>query len=401
MINRSIESELLAALARFPAVALIGPRQVGKTTLARKIAAERPDTLYLDLERPSDLARVQEPELLLAPRCEQLVVIDEVQNAADLFPVLRALIDEHRVAGRFLLLGSASPVLINTSAESLAGRIRYLEMTPLTLAEIDVTPGSLRQLWLRGGFPDAYAAATDADSFEWREAFVRTYIERDIPNLGYRAPPQSLHRFWQMLAHWHGQIWNASTLAKSLDASPQTANRYLDLLCGAFVARRLSPFAANLGKRLIKAPKTYLRDSGLLHYLLNIIDIDHLEGNPVLGASWEGFVIEQVLACLAHREANFFRTSNGAELDLVLQLPGQPGRFGIEVKYSAAPRPSKGFWHTLDDLAIERAVIVYPGSETYPLEKRVTAWPARRIPELAKFLLNDRPPPFAPLAGGS
>jgi hypothetical protein len=199
MINRSIESELLAALARFPAVALIGPRQVGKTTLARKIAAGRPDTLYLDLERPSDLARVQEPELLLAPRCEQLVVIDEVQNAADLFPVLRALIDEHRVAGRFLLLGSASPVLINTSAESLAGRIRYLEMTPLTLAEIDVTPGSLRQLWLRGGFPDAYAAATDADSFEWREAFVRTYIERDIAS--GKCWPTGTARYG-MPAHW-------------------------------------------------------------------------------------------------------------------------------------------------------------------------------------------------------
>jgi predicted AAA+ superfamily ATPase len=387
MIDRHIESDLLSALDRFPAVGLIGPRQVGKTTLARKIAATRPDTLYLDLERPSDMARIREPELLLGPRCEQLVIIDEIQNAPALFPVLRALIDEHRVPGRFLLLGSASPVLINRSAESLAGRIRYLEMTPLTLAETGATPDNLRLSWLRGGFPDAYTAATDADAFEWQEAFVRTYVERDIPNPGYRVPPQSLHRFWQMLAHWHGQVWNASTLAKSLDASPQTANRYLDLLCGAFVARRLQPFTANLGKRLIKAPKTYLRDSGLLHYLLNIASLDQLEGHPVLGASWEGFVIEQILASLPHREANFFRTSNGAELDLVLQLPGQSIRHGIEVKYSAAPKPGKGFWHTLDDLAISRAVVIYPGNETYPLEKRVTAWPARRIPELADFLL--------------
>jgi predicted AAA+ superfamily ATPase len=388
MFSRSIEPTLLESLARFPAVALVGPRQVGKTTLAKRIAAGHPDSLYLDLERPSDLARIAEPELTLSPRAKQLVVIDEVQHAPSLFPVLRSLIDERRVPGRFLLLGSASPALINRSAESLPGRIRYLEMSPLTLAEVGASPAMLRRLWLRGGFPDALGADDDMTSFEWRQAFVRSYLERDIPNLGPRLPSQSLRRFWQMLSHWHGQLWNASALAKSLDASPQTANRYLDLFCDAFVARRLPPYSTNLGKRLIKAPKTYLRDSGILHYLLNIARLDDLEGHPALGASWEGFVIEQAIACLAPGEASFFRTANGAEIDLLVQLPGTPQRFAIEVKYSAAPKPSRGFWQAIDDLGIERAVVVYPGDETYPLDRRVNAWPAHRLPELSRHLLG-------------
>lgn len=382
MFARLIESRLIESLERFPAVALVGPRQVGKTTLARKIAAQQPDALYLDLELPSDLARLSEPELLLGPRREQLVVIDEVQHAPHLFPVLRALIDAHRVPGRFLLLGSAAPALINQSAESLAGRIRYLEMTPLTIAEAGATPGDLRRLWLRGGFPDALMAPDDGASFEWREAFVRSYLERDIPNLGYRLPAQGLRRFWQMLAHWHGQLWNASALAKSLDVSPQTVNRYLDLLGDAFIAERLPPCTANLGKRLVKSPKVYLRDSGLLHYLLNIGSFDELEGHPAIGASWEGFVIAQATALLSPRSSCFYRTANGAELDLILEFPGKPGRIGIEVKYSAAPRPGRGFWQSLDDLGIEKAFIVYPGNEPYPLERRVTAWPAHRLHEL-------------------
>ncbi len=384
MFPRHLESKLTDALDRFPAVALVGPRQVGKTTLAKAIAAQRPDALYLDLELPSDLGRMSEPELLLEPRAGQLVVIDEIQHAPQLFPVLRALIDRQRMPGRFLLLGSASPALVNKSAESLAGRIRYLEMTPLTIAEAGATPGDLRRLWLRGGFPDALRAVDDRAAFEWREAFVRTYLERDIPNLGHRLPAQGLRRFWQMLAHWHGQLWNASTLAKSLDVSPQTVNRYLDLLGDAFIAARLMPLAANLGKRLVKSPKVYLRDSGLLHYLLNIATLDDLEGHPALGASWEGFVVTQAQALLAPRAAHFYRTANGAEIDLVLELPGRPGRIGIEVKYSAAPKPGRGFWQSLDDLGIERAFVVYPGHEVYPMERRVTAWPAHRLHELAE-----------------
>jgi uncharacterized protein len=388
MISRNIESELLAALDRFPVVALTGPRQVGKTTLARQIAAKRPDAVYLDLERPSDFARIADAELYLAQRSDQLVILDEVQLAENLFPLLRSLVDEQRRPGRFLLLGSASPTLINRSAESLAGRIRYLELTPLTIAEVGATPAAVRRLWLRGGFPDSFLAPDEAASFEWRQAFVRTYLERDIPSLGFRLPPQALRRFWQMLAHWHGQLWNGSALAQSLGVSTQTSHRYLDILCDSFIARRLTPHAANLGKRLVKAPRIYLRDSGLLHALLNIADFDGLEGNPSLGASWEGFVIEQVLAAMAPADCTFFRTAAGAELDLVLKLPGRAGLVAVEVKYASAPKPTKGFWHALDDLDIERAIIVYPGEEPYPIEKRVTVWPAHRVPELAALLAN-------------
>ncbi len=387
-IERHIESELVAALDRFPVVALTGPRQVGKTTLAKKIAAARPGATYLDLERPSDFARIADAELYLAQRSDQLVILDEVQLAENLFPLLRSLVDEQRRPGRFLLLGSASPTLINRSAESLAGRIRYLEMTPLTIGEVAATPATVRRLWLRGGFPDSFLAPDEAVSFEWRQAFVRTYLERDIPGLGFRLPPQALRRFWQMLAHWHGQLWNGSALAQSLGVSTQTSHRYLDILCDSFIARRLTPHVANLGKRLVKAPRVYLRDSGILHALLNIADFDGLEGNPALGASWEGFMIEQVLAALAPAEFTFFRTAAGAELDLVLKLPGRARLVAVEVKYASAPKPTKGFWHALDDLDIERAIIVYPGEESYPIENRVTVWPAHRVPELAAFLAN-------------
>lgn len=383
MYSRTIEPTLVDALMKFPAVALIGPRQVGKTTLARKLADSRADALYLDLELPSDQARLREPELLLEPRSEQLVVIDEVQYAPELFPVLRALIDKHRRPGRFLLLGSASPTLINRSAESLAGRIRYLEMTPLTVAEAGATPDDLRKLWLRGGFPDALQAEDEASSFDWREAFVRTYLERDIPNLGYRLPAQGLRRFWQMLAHWHGQLWNASTLAKNLDVSAQTINRYLDLLGDAFIATRLPPHLTNLRKRLVKSPKVYLRDSGILHTLLDIRTFSDLEGHPVLGASWEGFIVAQIQAVLSSHALSFYRTSNGAELDMVLERPGMSGRIGIEVKYSAAPRLGKGFWQSIDDLGITQAFVIYPGKDIYPIERRVQAWPAHRLSELA------------------
>jgi len=386
MLSRKLSGDLQDALARFPVVALIGPRQVGKTTLARVLQKLRPGTEYLDLERPSDLARLSDPELYLAGRKDRLVIIDEVQLSPGLFPVLRALVDEHRIPGRFLLLGSASPDLINRSAESLAGRIRYLEMRPLLLEELAGETKPLPRLWVRGGFPDSYLADNDLGSFEWREAFVRTFLERDVPALGFRMPAQSLRRFWQMLAHWHGQLWNASTLAQSLAASPQTANRYLDLLCDAFIARRLLPWHANVGKRLVKAPRVYLRDSGLLHALLNVRTLDDLSGHPGLGASWEGFVIEQIIAAVNPVEVGFYRTAAGAEIDLVMTLRGDNRPIAVEVKYSAAPKPGKGFWNALDDLAIERAFVVYPGEVDYPLERRVTVWPAASIPALGSAL---------------
>lgn len=386
MLSRKLSGELQETLARFPVVALIGPRQVGKTTLARVLQKMRPGAEYLDLERPSDLARLSDPELYLAGRKDRLVILDEVQLVPGLFPVLRALVDEQRIPGRFLLLGSASPELINRSAESLAGRIRYLEMRPLLIGELAGEMKPLPRLWVRGGFPDSYLADNDLSSFAWRESFVRTFLERDVPALGFRMPAQSLRRFWQMLAHWHGQLWNASALAQSLAASPQTANRYLDLLCDAFIARRLQPWHANVGKRLVKAPRVYLRDSGLLHALLNVRTLDDLAGHPGLGASWEGFVIEQIIAALDPVEVGFYRTAAGAEIDLVMTLRGDNRPIAVEVKYSAAPKPGKGFWNALDDLGIERAFVVYPGEVDYPLERRVTVWPAASIPALGSAL---------------
>jgi uncharacterized protein len=383
MLNRILSAELLDTLTRFPVVALIGPRQVGKTTLARELQKMHGNTEYLDLERPSDLMRLTDPELYLSARKDRLIILDEVQQMPGLFSVLRSLVDEHRVPGRFLLLGSASPELINRSAESLAGRIRYLEMRPLLINEVSGEADALARLWLRGGFPDSFLAADDFASFEWRESFVRTFLERDLPALGFRLPAQSLRRFWQMLAHWHGQLWNASTLAQSLGLSPQTTNRYLDLLCDAFVARRLMPWHANVGKRLVKAPRVYLRDSGLLHGLLNLRTLDELSGHPALGASWEGFVIEQIIATLDPVEVGFYRTSAGAEIDLVMTLRGHATPIAVEVKYSAAPKPGKGFWSALDDLEIERAFVIYPGKTDYPLERRVRVWPAADIPALA------------------
>jgi predicted AAA+ superfamily ATPase len=372
------------ALQRFPVVALIGPRQVGKTTLARSLRAPMAD--YLDMERPSDRNRLADPELYLESRQDRLVILDEVQALPNLFPVLRSLVDMHRVPGRFLLLGSASPDLINRSAESLAGRIRYLELTPFLLGEVAMDKSAILPLWLRGGFPDSYLAPTEMASFEWRESFIRTFLERDIPALGFRLPAQMLRRFWQMLAHWHGQIWNAAALARGLDVSQPAVGRYLDLLCDAFIARRLQPWHANVGKRLVKSPRVYLRDSGLLHALLGIRSTDELLGHPVLGASWEGFIVEQLITALQPTEAGFYRTAAGAEIDLILTVPGHRRPLAFEIKYSSAPRPAKGFWSALDDLEIERAFVIYPGVEEYPLERRVTVWPAARIPALRAHL---------------
>lgn len=382
MIRRTLEPTLTSAIAQFPVVALVGPRQVGKTTLAKSVERKFQGAIHLDLERPTDLFRLSDPELFLSEKRKHLVVIDEVQRRPDLFPLLRALVDEDRRPGRFLLLGSASPDLINRSSESLAGRIRTLEMTPLTLREVGATPANLRRLWLRGGFPDSYLAPTDDASSEWREAFVRTYLERDLPGLGFRLPAASMGRFWRMLAHLHGQSWNASALARSLDVSPQTAGRYLDALGNAFMVRRLPPFHANLGKRLVKSPRVYLRDSGILHSLAGISSFDDLESHPLLGASWEGFVVEQILGMRQGTEAFYHRTAAGSEVDLVLPSKGRRPPVAIEVKYSSAPKLTKGFWQALDDLKIERAFVVHPGKEPIPIESRVTAWPAVRLSEM-------------------
>ena len=352
------------SLAQFPAVALLGPRLVGKTTLARKMVRE--NTVFLDLERPADLARLHDAETYLGTVADRLVIIDEIQRMPELFPALRALIDQDRRSGRFLLLGYASPALRRQSLESLAGRIEYLELAPLTLDEVGATPENQQKLLLRGGFPDSFLAPSDKASLRWRNAFVRTFLEQDLPQLGINIPAGQLRRFWQMLAHLHGQIWNASLIASSLDLSPPTMRRYLDILADTFMVRILPPYHANLGKRLIKSPKVYLRDSGLLHALLGIETLDALLAHPVVGTSWEGMIIEHLIN---HSSENaspyFYRTVAGAELDLILDTPS--GMQAYEGKLSVSPTLSKGYHIALEDLKIPVGHVVYSGGESYQM----------------------------------
>lgn len=380
MIRRRLEPVLLASLRRFPVVALVGARQVGKTTLARAVARRAGRADYLDLERPSDAARLTDPEIYLEPLAGRLVVIDEIQRIPSLFPVLRSLVDAKRRNGRFLVLGSASPDLSRQSVESLAGRVIYHELAPFTLDEAHAkTRPALMALWQRGGFPASHLAATDGQSLEWREAFVETHLQRDLPALGVRIPAAALRRFWEMLAHFHGQLWNASKIAASLGVTPPTAKHYLDTLEDTFMIRVLPPFASNLKKRLVKSPKVYLRDSGLLHALLRIGALDQLLGHPVAGASWEGWVIEQALAIAGgHYGAYFYRTAAGAEIDLLLEGP-RGRRFAFEIKLGSAPAPSRGFWSGLSDLKPSAAFVVYPGRDRYRLGQGVEALPVSML----------------------
>lgn len=381
MIKRHLHEQLVSSLSKFPAVALLGPRQVGKTTLAKMIREETlPPPVYLDLELPSDLARLQEPELYLGQFNDRLVIIDEVQRLPELFPLLRALIDQRRNPGRFLILGSASPQLIRNASETLAGRMLYLELPPLTLTEV----GSehLRKLWLRGGFPDSFLADGDADSLLWREAFISTYLERDIPQLGIRIPSTQLRRFWTMLAHCHGSLWNSSCIASSMGVSAPTVRHYLDILEDTFIARQLPPYFANIGKRTVKAPKVYLRDTGILHALSGIATFDALHAHPLVGHSWEGFIIEQILRLKPNSwQGFFFRTSAGAEIDLLL-LDEKGESVAVEVKYTLSPKPMRGFRQAYADLRCRRGYVVYPGEEEYPLGNEVTALPPGKLPEI-------------------
>jgi uncharacterized protein len=384
MIKRDLAPALQASLRQFPVVALVGPRQVGKTTLARTLVRKTEQAVYLDMERPSDAARLADAELYLEPLANRLVILDEVQRRPDLFPLLRSLVDAKRKNGRFLLLGSASPDLSRQAAESLAGRIVYHELSPFTMNEVAAaTPDKLTQLWHRGGFPGSFLASSNARALAWREAFIDTHLQRDLPALGVRIPATALRRFWEMLAHYHGQLWNASKIAGSLGVSAPTAKHYLDTLEDTFMLRQLPPFAANLKKRLVKSPKIYLRDSGLLHALLRIGSHDDLLSHPVAGASWEGWVIEQALAaCGTDTGASFFRTAAGAEIDLVLERP-RGTRIALEIKRTLAPRPSKGFWSGIADIKPDAAFVVYPGKARYPLGPGVEALP---ISQLGKVL---------------
>ena len=380
MIHRRASSTIIEALHQFPSVVLVGPRQVGKTTLAKAIAAEFPHSLHLDLERPADLAKLADAELFLGRLADRLVVLDEVQRVPELFAVLRVLIDQDRRPGRFLLLGSASPALLRQTSESLAGRVIFHELGPFDVTEIRPQGEGLVRFWERGGYPLSWLASSDADSFEWREAFIQTHLERDLPTLGIRVPGLHLRRFWQMLAHSHGQLWNASRLASSFGVSAPTMQHYLEILESTYMVRRLLPLTANLGKRLTKSPKVYIQDSGLLHCLLGIQSVDELYGHPVAGASWEGWVMEQLIRVLGPAwRLSFYRTAAGAEVDVVAERGSR--RLAFEMKLSTAPAPTKGFWQALADVKPEQTYIVAPVEAEYPVAETVHVIPPALLME--------------------
>jgi uncharacterized protein len=382
-IPRRLGATLEQHLRSFPAVALLGPRQCGKTTLASETIRRWPSAVYLDLERPSDLRKLADAELYFetqrARLGEVLFCLDEIQRTPDLFPLLRSLIDAGGRNGQFLLLGSASRDLIRQTSESLAGRIVFLELTPLRASEVET--GDLQALsryWLRGGFPRSLLAASDAASYAWRQSFVRSFLERDIPQLGFSLPAESLRRLWRMLAHEHGRTLNSSRLGASLGVSHTTVRSYVDLLVHTFMVRLLEPLEANVKKRLVKSPRVYVRDTGLLHGLLEIPDQDELLGHPAFGASWEGLVIDNVIAALPGWRPSFYRTSAGAEVDLVLSRGRR--RLAVECKASAAPDVSRGFWSALADASVDEAWVIAPVKEPYPLRDGVWVSP------LAHFL---------------
>jgi predicted AAA+ superfamily ATPase len=376
MIPRRALKTVQDALSRQAAVALLGPRQVGKTTLAHTVA-EQTGALYLDLEAREDREKLSDPALFLRAYEDRLVILDEIHRVPELFQALRGLIDKGRRHGRrygrFLMLGSAAIDLLRQSGESLAGRIAYVDMGPLDVLEAGKGESERQALWLRGGFPDSFLARSDAESLMLREDFIRTYLERDVSQFGPRIPAETLERLWTMLAHGQGTLLNASRLAAGLSVKAPTIVRYIDLLADLLLVRRLPPFHANTGKRLVKSPKTYVRDSGILHALLGIKDHNVLSGHPVVGASWEGFVIENLLAVAPERTlASFYRTSAGAEIDLVLDLPnGQ--RWAIEVKRGLTAKPEKGFHLACEDLQPTRRFVVYSGDARFPLSAAVEA----------------------------
>ena len=379
MIERRIALNLTERLDETPAVALLGPRQVGKTTLARTIGEQRP-SLYLDLESDADRARLTEPELYLAQHEDKLVILDEVHRLPGLFQILRGLIDEGRRkglrTGRFLLLGSASLDLLRQSGESLAGRISYLEMGPVDGSEVPAA--EIPKLWNRGGFPDSLLAADDRRSQRWRQDFIRTYLERDVPMLGPRIAAETLRRFWTMLAHHQSGLLNAAEFARSLGVDGKTVASYLDLLVDLLLVRRLEPWHSNAGKRLVKSPRVYVRDSGLVHTLLGLATLEDVLGHPVAGASWEGFVIDTLIAAAPEgTQANFYRTAAGAEIDLLLRSP-RGELWAIEVKRSLAPSLERGFHHACADLKPQRRIVVYPGTEAYPLSQDVEVMPLQK-----------------------
>lgn len=373
-------NRLKIAIGRSPVTALLGPRQCGKTTLARQFVGKT-DATFFDIESVPDQRRLQNPELMLGS-LTGLVVLDEIQEMPDLFQVLRVLVDRPQNQARFLILGSASPTIIKTASETLAGRIEFIELQGFDLAETGVD--SWEALWLRGGFPRSFLAHSDEDSLAWREDFIRTFLERDIPQLGINIPAVAMRRFWTMLAHYHGQTWNAAEISRSMGLSDKTVRSYLDILTGTFMIRQLQPWFENPGKRQVKSPKIYFRDTGLLHSLLDIPDAHSLLGHPKVGASWEGFAIEQALEILSLNSVYFWGTHAGAEIDLIFQHKGK--RYGMEVKFNEAPTLTPSMRIASSDLSLDHLWIIYPGNEIYPVANNITALPLKNLESLHEQL---------------
>lgn len=382
MLDRPLYLELLnAATRRSPVTALLGPRQSGKTTLARQFARDKPVTFF-DLESQPDVRRLQNPELVLG-LLHGFVVLDEIQVMPELFGVLRVLVDRPDNQARFLILGSASPDIVKGVSETLAGRVEFIELSGFDLSEVG--DANWQPLWIRGGFPRSFLAAADEDSLAWREGFIRTFLARDLPQLGITIPAAAMRRFWTMLAHYHGQTWNASELGQAISLSDKTVRSYLDILTGAFMVRQLQPWYENIGKRQVKAPKIYLRDTGLLHSLLSIADFHGLLAHPRLGASWEGFVIEQVLQIVKPSQAYFWRAHTGAEVDLFFLHAGR--RYGIEIKFNEAPSITRSMHTSISDLKLDHLWVIYPGQHAYPTHSQITMLPLRALSSLRDSLV--------------
>ena len=369
MFKRKASKEIRDHLSWSPAVAILGARQIGKTTLARQIAAEFPKSVYLDLENNQARAKLEQADVFFQANRDRLIVLDEIQNVPELFSSMRGEIDADRRNGRFLILGSASFKLLQQS-QSLAGRLALVDMAPLLLSEVHQEFSDIQTLWLRGGFPNSYSAPSNEASWLWRDGFVRHFLNTDLPALGINVEPELMRRFWRMVAHLHGQLFNASSIASSLGVSSPTVTRYLDHLVQCLMLRRLEPFHANLGKRLVKSPKIYVRDSGLLHYLMGIRDINDMMGSPLTGASWEGFCVEQICNHLpTGASVSFYRTAAGAELDVVVETGSKT--IGFEIKFSSAPKVSKGFWQACEDVGVNNAYVVAPVQEGWMMANNV------------------------------